>query len=150
VSSFAIATTTHGPSCDVTVSGEIDISAVADLTTAASRSLSETDVQRIVMNLAEVTFIDCAGLGALVTVRNNSVAAGKEVALCNVPKRVRRMLALTELATAFTLVGTTLKKRSPTPRRLDSSQAHRSPASLPSLPRPATRTHPTPTATTPR
>ena len=111
MSSFAIATTTHGPSSDVTVSGEIDISAVADLTTAASRSLSETDVQRIVMNLAEVTFIDCAGLGALVAVRNNSVAAGKEVALCNVPEHVRRMLALTDLAPAFAFVSTVRSSR---------------------------------------
>jgi anti-sigma B factor antagonist len=103
MTSFGIAATVHGPQCDMTVTGELDLGAVADLKSVASRSLMEADVQYLVVDLAGVTFIDCAGLGALVAARNMSAEVDKEIALCNVPERVRRTLALTELEDAFTV-----------------------------------------------
>jgi anti-sigma B factor antagonist len=55
----------------------------------------------VVIDLAEVTFIDSTALGVLIGLRNSAQEINKQVILANVPRRVRRILALTGLDVVF-------------------------------------------------
>jgi anti-anti-sigma factor len=54
------------------------------------------------VDLAEVSFLDCAGLSALVAVRNAAVHAGAQIRISHAQPIVRRVLDLTGLLAAFT------------------------------------------------
>jgi anti-sigma B factor antagonist len=55
----------------------------------------------VVLNLAEVTFLDSAGIGALVRILHRSRRAFGDLKLCRVPARVAEVLRITKLAGAF-------------------------------------------------
>jgi anti-anti-sigma factor len=55
----------------------------------------------IVLDLAEVTAIDAAGVGMLVSLRAWSQASGSELKLMNLNSRVEKVLRLTKLRSAF-------------------------------------------------
>jgi anti-sigma B factor antagonist len=95
VSSFSIDSFRYGGQCHLAVRGEVDFSVADDLAQFAIRRLEDADIQHLVIDLDAVTFIDCAGLGALVAVHNASGAADKRVAVCNLSRPVERLLALT-------------------------------------------------------
>ena len=54
-----------------------------------------------VLDLAQVTEIDAAGIGALVSVRNRAKARGVALKLMNLTPRVEDLLELTRLRSAF-------------------------------------------------
>ena len=54
-----------------------------------------------ILDLAEVTEIDAAGMGALVSVRNRVKASGVALKLMNLTPRVEELLELTRLRSAF-------------------------------------------------
>ena len=84
----------------VVVAGEVDIASVDNLLSEAYACLDgPADVCEI--DLADVTFIDSSGLGALVRIRNVAHDRGKEVVLVNVPAPVERLFAVTGLAEVF-------------------------------------------------
>lgn len=62
------------------------------------RLLAETGARRLVLDLAEVRFIDSAGVGALLSIRERTEQLGVELILANVPEPVRRVLGLTGTA----------------------------------------------------
>ncbi len=55
----------------------------------------------IVLNLANVTFLDSAGLGVLVRVSHRARSAGGDLKLCALPPRVADVLRITRLNTVF-------------------------------------------------
>jgi anti-sigma B factor antagonist len=55
----------------------------------------------IVMDLADVNFIDSAGLGLLVRLLSRARAARGDLKLCAVPERVREVLRITRLGAIF-------------------------------------------------
>jgi anti-sigma B factor antagonist len=57
--------------------------------------------QTIVVNLARVRSMDCGGLGALVDGYNTMRAAGGELRLAAVTKRINDLLVITRLLTIF-------------------------------------------------
>jgi anti-anti-sigma factor len=63
--------------------------------------LADTDVQRLVIHLGAVSFLDPTGLGALVLIRNAAVEQGKEIMLANIPECVRLLLSITGLDEVF-------------------------------------------------
>jgi anti-sigma B factor antagonist len=77
----------------VSLGGELDICAAGPL----GRTLSAAAVSgsRIIVDLAELTFIDCAGLYALATARRVARVAGGELLLAAVSDPVARLLCLT-------------------------------------------------------
>jgi anti-sigma B factor antagonist len=77
--------------------GEVDIAAVTRLR-ATWLALADTGRPVIVVDLCEVTFIDVAGVGLLVALRNRQLAHGGAVHLRGVPAHVTRVLQLTGLA----------------------------------------------------
>jgi anti-sigma B factor antagonist len=76
------------------IAGELDLSTagrVADLITEALRSGST----HLVVDVAGVTFMDCAALRVLLRARRASLARGGQLTLAAVPRSVRALLALT-------------------------------------------------------
>lgn len=57
--------------------------------------------KRIVINLAQVDFIDSSGLGALVGLYSTANAQGAKIRLSNISKRFHELLQITKLLTVF-------------------------------------------------
>jgi anti-sigma B factor antagonist len=57
--------------------------------------------KRIVLNLAEVNYIDSGGLGTLVALHTTALSAGATIKLANLTKRVGDLLQVTKLLTVF-------------------------------------------------
>ncbi len=56
---------------------------------------------RIVLNLADISYIDSGGLGTLVALRTTALNAGGTIKLANLTKRVGDLLQVTKLLTVF-------------------------------------------------
>lgn len=57
--------------------------------------------RRILLNLAEVTYIDSAGLGSLISGYTTVKREGGSLKLVNLTKRIQDLLAITKLITVF-------------------------------------------------
>ncbi|WP_152644812.1 STAS domain-containing protein [Kitasatospora griseola] len=79
----------------VRVNGEIDLDTAPALRRALAAAL---DAHReVVLDLSEVTFMDCAGLGAVVRARNQADRSGRRLILRGASGCVVRLLELTGL-----------------------------------------------------
>lgn len=56
---------------------------------------------RIVLNLAQVSYIDSGGIGTMVSLFTSARAAGGDIKLVNLTKRVGDLLQITKLITVF-------------------------------------------------
>lgn len=84
------------------ISGDVDIATVDQFLTAARACLDDT-TETCEIDLAEVTFMDSSGLGALVRIRNLAHDRGKQVLLTKVPANVSRLFEVTGLDSLFGL-----------------------------------------------
>ena len=57
--------------------------------------------KKIVLNLAEVNYIDSAGVGELVSTYASVTNKGGQLKLLHLTKRIRELLAITKLLTVF-------------------------------------------------
>ena len=55
----------------------------------------------IVLNLADVSYIDSGGLGTLVSLYTSARSAGSDIKLANLTKRVDHLMQITKLITVF-------------------------------------------------
>ncbi len=84
--------------------GEIDVAATADVSVIGAELLAEHPAQ-LVLDLSETAFLDSAGVGAIVNLRNAAVAAGGTTLLLRPgPRNVMRVLEMVGLADVFQLV----------------------------------------------
>jgi anti-sigma B factor antagonist len=65
------------------------------------RKLLAAGSKKIVLNLAEVNYIDSSGLGELVSAYTAVKNAGGELKLLNLTSKVRDLLVITKLVTVF-------------------------------------------------
>ena len=65
------------------------------------RKLLAEGKKKIVLNLAEVNYIDSSGLGELVSSYTAVKNAGGELKLLNLTSKVRDLLVITKLVTVF-------------------------------------------------
>jgi anti-sigma B factor antagonist len=65
------------------------------------RELVEGGSRRILLDMADVTYIDSSGLGELVAAYTTVTNAGGEMKLLNLAKRVHDLLMITKLYTVF-------------------------------------------------
>ncbi|MCG5461620.1 STAS domain-containing protein [Micromonospora sp. MED01] len=75
--------------------GEVDMGAVGTLGSALQDALSAPDRVDVVVDLARVTFLDCAGIGALVAGRNTALSRRCGFTVVNPQRQVLRVLELT-------------------------------------------------------
>ena len=65
------------------------------------RDLLADGQRRILLNLGDVSYIDSAGLGALISGYTTVKRAGGQLKLVNLTKRIQDLLAITKLITVF-------------------------------------------------
>lgn len=91
--------------CVVRVSGEMDADTAYDVYSAAVEQSQRCD-DAVILDLADVQFIDSVGLGMLIRTRDELQLNSKaRLTLRDPSERVRRLLELTALTSAFEIVG---------------------------------------------
>lgn len=86
-----------GPDAVVTVAGEIDPHTAAPLTEALDGLAGTDDLQRVVLDLSGVTFVDSSGLRVLLTARERFAERDIHFSLRAPSEPVRRLLEITDL-----------------------------------------------------
>ena len=84
----------EGGSLVVALVGELDMTAALKLESAFEDLLPEDEIRRLDLDLADLVFIDSAGLGALLAIRDQADGLGIEMVLTNPSAPVRRILEL--------------------------------------------------------
>ena len=87
----------RGATLDVAVSGDLDMAAAFTLETELEGALAAPNTKAVMLDLADVTFIDSAGLGTLLAIRERAQERGIELAISRVSDRVQRVLDVTGL-----------------------------------------------------
>ncbi len=67
---------------------------------AVSR-LREANRNKIILNLAGVTYVDSSGIGELVSSYTTTKSSGGRLKLLNLPKKIKDLLMITKLLTVF-------------------------------------------------
>lgn len=88
----------------VRLSGEIDVATGPALRERLLRVLHENPPRTLVLDLSDVSFCDAFGLGVLVGVRNHALSREVTVALAAPRPFLSRLLHITGLDRAFTLL----------------------------------------------
>lgn len=65
------------------------------------KSLIAAGKKKIVLNMANVTFIDSAGLGTLVAAHHSAKTQGASLKLCHLGSKFQEVLQITKLLTVF-------------------------------------------------
>ena len=89
----------------VDVSGKITLGDGGDvLLRDKMRSLIQQGTKRVLLNLADVSYVDSAGLGEIVQSYATVTKSGGKLKLLNVTKRIKDLLSITKLLTVFECV----------------------------------------------
>jgi anti-anti-sigma factor len=86
----------------VAVAGEVDLATASVLRDRLLEVLRDQRPAVLDVDLAEVTFLDCTGIAALVDVRNAAVQTGYQIRVSHLQPIVRRVLDLTGLLGVLT------------------------------------------------
>jgi anti-anti-sigma factor len=84
------------------ISGEIDLATVPALRETLLGMVHDPIPAILDLDLAQVTFLDCAGIGVLVSARRAAAKAGRQMWITHPPPIVRLVLELTGLLSVFT------------------------------------------------
>ena len=98
---MSVSERTSGSVTILDCSGAITLGDSADALKDKIRSLLQQDLKQILVNLAEVNYIDSAGLGELVSAHTTTTRAGASMKLSNATKRIQDLLVITKLLTVF-------------------------------------------------
>jgi anti-anti-sigma factor len=79
----------------VDVAGDLDFGAKLALESQVADQLTSGGITSVVVDIAEVSFIDSAGIGALVVCRRHAEDAGKTLVVLGAHDRVADMMNLT-------------------------------------------------------
>jgi anti-sigma B factor antagonist len=86
------------------ISGELDVATATDLRSAGEQALADGS-PTLIVDLEAVTFLDSSGLGALIALRNASLAAERSFSLRRPSPRVNKVLELSGLTDVFDVAG---------------------------------------------
>ncbi|MEW2426044.1 STAS domain-containing protein [Streptomyces nigra] len=101
---FQSAVTDEDDTITVAAFGELDLDSVDDLREIVGRCLEVPGVRRLVVNMSQVTFCDCAALGALMEARETTLRRRMSFELTDVKEPiVMRLLTLTGIDAVFGL-----------------------------------------------
>jgi anti-sigma B factor antagonist len=104
VAEFSLTITTNdGGRCHITVTGEVDVQTAPEFEATALARLRDPVTEMVALELAEVSFIDSTGIGTLVQLRVAAAEFGKQLVLAEPSQRVRDLLELTALTSAFSI-----------------------------------------------
>jgi anti-sigma B factor antagonist len=83
------------------IKGRITLGDGDELLKDKVNSLVSTGKKKIILNLAEVPYVDSAGLGEIVRTYTTVSRQGGSLKLLNLTKRISDLLAITKLLTVF-------------------------------------------------
>ena len=83
------------------LSGKITLGEASGKLRSAVQEALSAGSKKILLNLADVNYIDSAGLGELVSAFTTVKNGGGELKLLNLTKKVRDLLVITKLLTVF-------------------------------------------------
>lgn len=98
---FTIRWDDDGDVLRATVSGELDLQTEPQLIAEVRRRLAGCDASRVVLDVADVSFLDSSGLRALLRSRDEATRAGKTMRLAVRTGPVTRLLELSGVDTWF-------------------------------------------------
>jgi|ERR1039457_4001656 anti-sigma B factor antagonist len=101
--SMSVKLTTHqkGEVIIVVASGKLTMGEGTSALRTKIRELVASGSRRIVLNMADVSYMDSSGMGELIAAHTTVTTAGGEIKLLNLAKRVHDLLKLTKLYTVF-------------------------------------------------
>lgn len=67
----------------------------------AVRDIVQRGPKKIVLNLADINYIDSSGVGELVSTYTTVMNSGGQLKLLNLTKKIRELLTITKLLTVF-------------------------------------------------
>ena len=83
------------------LSGKITLGEDGNLLKDKLQSLLHQNKKNILFNLAQVSYVDSAGLGAIVSAYTTVTREGGALKLANVTKKLQDLLSITKLLTVF-------------------------------------------------
>jgi anti-sigma B factor antagonist len=90
----------------ISIHGEIDAYHSGEVKKFLKDAINETKLQKIVLDMSEVNYIDSAGLGSLVALYKDARMAEKELVLASLKQTVMRIFEMTRLDRVFKIVQT--------------------------------------------
>ena len=90
-----------GPVTVLDLSGKITLGAGDNLLKDKLHSLMHQGKKNLLLNLAEVSYVDSAGLGALVMAYTTVTREGGTLKLANITRKLQDLLSITKLLTVF-------------------------------------------------
>lgn len=90
----------------IALEGRIVLGAESDSLREKLKSLLAEGKKKIVLNMANLKYIDSAGLGALVAAHYSAKNQNASVRFCNLGKHVRDIMQITKLTTLFDIYDT--------------------------------------------
>ncbi len=67
----------------------------------AVRDIVQSGARKVVLNLADINYIDSSGVGELVSTYTSVLNGGGKLKLLNLTKKIRELLTITKLLTVF-------------------------------------------------
>jgi anti-sigma B factor antagonist len=96
-----IETRTIGDITLLDCSGKITLGEGTMAVRTTVRDILKGDGKKIILNLADVNYIDSSGIGELVSTYTTVANSGGELKLLNLTKKIQELLAITKLLTVF-------------------------------------------------
>lgn len=101
---FRIALVPHEGTCSLLLSGESDMAVAPDILALGTVALDDPTTHTLLIDLAEVTFIDSSTIAVLVRLRNLAQGPDKKLLLVGPSPRLLRVLDLAGLRGVFDVV----------------------------------------------
>lgn len=95
-----LVTDSHTGRAIVNVHGELDVYSAPSLKSALD-SLADTQLNKLTIDMADVTFLDSSGVSVLVREQARATSLGRELTLVISHPRVLKILAVTHLDETF-------------------------------------------------
>jgi anti-sigma B factor antagonist len=99
--SVKLSTRKSGSISIVDVSGNVTMGETASLIRETLNKMARAGQRKIVLNLAELSYLDSAGIGVLVSSFATINSLGGQLKLSNLTNRVKDLLLITKLYTVF-------------------------------------------------
>jgi len=99
--SLTLTTHENGGVTIIDVAGRLTLGESTNILRTRIRELVQGGTRQIVLNLADVVYMDSSGLGELTGAHTTVTTAGGAIKLLNLGKRVHDLLKLTKLYTVF-------------------------------------------------
>ncbi len=103
MTTFGMSTTVTADQCELLVRGEVDVAVADELAALGVQCAAHECVQRVIIDLSSVTFLDSTGLAALIQIQNDVDARAKKLTIRGATRSALKVLEITGLDKVFDL-----------------------------------------------